>query len=402
MPHPWTNWWPRIKSASVYRTAEDQSAKTNRPKGVGGQANLEQRLTQIERSIQNLQRQFQAEGPLTQSRKRRRDAVEESGHPLAVSTSVRPTEASEPKWPVVERQTDGSPSDSFPDPDHDEDDPSFVGPSSDTRALEEFISTREQFKGILDDLPYEPPPMSSTLPPWVLASGERRFRQSRLELGERVVKDFPPKALCDELLRIYFGVFNQIRPFIPRHWAIKALDKVFQLDGLSQYKTPENVSNTAALIDSNSFKELSVPADSSSVKWNLIGILSAMFAIAAYTAPQLLDAEALHFHTGITPTDGALSFAFRMRNVVGICWQLCNPLESPEESSVLLLYFYTWVHLVFGEYSKEGSSSEMTFGHDTKGDSASPIHPAPVRVPGLCYHEDQSSPRGVQERKLLG
>jgi hypothetical protein len=211
------------------------------------------------------------------------------------------------------------------------------------------------------------------------------------------VKDFPPKALCDELLRIYFSVFNQIRPIIPLHWAMKALEKVFQLDGLSQYKTPENVSTTAARIDSNSFKELSTPSDSSSVNWNIIGTFSAMFAIAAYTAPQLLDIDVLHFHTGITPAEDALSFAFRMRNLVGICWQLCNPLEKPEESSVLLLYFYTWVHLAFGEYSKERSSSEMTFSHHTKADSASPIHPAPVRDPGLCCRDDQSSPRGAEE-----
>jgi hypothetical protein len=131
------------------------------------------------------------------------------------------------------------------------------------------------------------------------------------------------------------------------------LEEVFQLDGLMQYKTPENISTTAARIESNSFKELSAPSDPPSVNWNIIGMLSAMFAIAAYTAPQLLDIDALQFHTGTTPAEGIQSFAFRMRNLVGICWQLCNPFEKPEESSAPFLYFYIWVYLVFGEYSKD-------------------------------------------------
>lgn len=316
-------------------------------------------MTQIERSIQNLQRQFQSEDPSTQSRKRRRDTAEEpvrswtQQSSLAIATSTSSIETSETKWPFLEEQAAESNQDSFQGFDRGEDEPSYVGPGSDTAALQAFISTREQFKGILDELPFEPPPMSSTLPPWVLALGERRFRQSRLELGERVVKDFPPKVLCDELLRIYFAGFNQIRPIVPRHWASKALEEVFQLDGLMQYKTPENISNIAARIDSNSFRELSAPSDPPSVNWNIIGMLSAMFAIAACTAPQLLDIDALQFHTGTTPAEGVQSFAFRMRNLVGICWQLCNPLEKPEESSVLLLYFHIWVYLTFGEYSKD-------------------------------------------------
>jgi hypothetical protein len=273
--------------------------------------------------------------------------------PLAISTSTPSIETSEAKHPSFEEQTADSSQGSFQGFDRDEDEPSFVGPGSDSTALQEFISTRGQFKGILDELPFEPPPTSSTLPPWALTFGERRFRQSRLDLGERVVKDFPPKVLCDELLRIYFEVFNQIRPIVPHHWASKALEEVFQLGGFIQYKTPENISNTAARIDSNSFKELSAPSDPPSANWNIIGMLSAMFAIAAYTAPQLLDINALQSHTGTTPAKGIQSFAFRMRNLVGICWQLCNPFEKPEESSVLLAYFYIWVYLVFGEYGKD-------------------------------------------------
>jgi hypothetical protein len=272
---------------------------------------------------------------------------------LAISTSASSIEPSETQCPSFEEQTTDSNQHSFQGFDRDEDEPSFVGPGSDSTALQEFISTREQFKGILDELPFEPPPMSSTLPPWALTFGEGRFRQSRLELGESVVKDFPPKVLCDELLRIYFEVFNQIRPIVPRHWVTKALGEVFQLDGFMQYKTPKNISNTAARIDSNSFKELSAPSDLPSVNWNIIGMLSAMFAIAAYTAPQLLDIDALQFHIGTTAAEGVQSFAFRMRNLVGICWQLCNPFEKPEESSVLLVYFYIWVYLTFGEYSKD-------------------------------------------------
>jgi hypothetical protein len=282
-----------------------------------------------------------------------------------ISTSTSSIEPSEAKCPSFEEQTADSNQDSLQCFDHDEDEPSFVGPGSDSKALEEFISTREQFKGILDELPFEPPPTSSTLPPWVSPFGEHHFRQSRLELGERVVKDFPPKVMCDELLRIYFEVFNQIRPIVPRHWASKALEEVFQLDGLMQYKTPENISNAAARIDSNSFKDLSEPGPPS-VNWNIIGVLSAMFAIAAYTAPQLLDIDTLQFHTGISPAEGVQSFAFRMRSLVGICWQLCNPLEKPDESSVLLLYFYIWVYLAFGEYSKDARIRRRYFSYRTK------------------------------------
>ena len=276
--------------------------------------------------------------------------------PLAISTSTPSIETSEAKYSSFEEQTADSNQDSFQGIDRDEDEPSFVGPGSDSTALQQFLSTREQFKGILDELPSEPPPTASTLPPWALTFGERRFRQSRLELGERVVKDFPPKVLCDELLRIYFQVFYQIRPIVPHHWASKALEEVFQLGGFTQYKTPENISNTASRIDSNSFKEPSGPSDRSSVNWNIIGMLSAMFAIAAYTAPQLLDISAFQFHTGTTPAEGVQSFAFRMRDLVGICWQLCNPFKKPEESAVLLTYFYIWVYLVFGEYGKDARS----------------------------------------------
>src|SRR2546423_1148614 len=95
-------------------------------------------------------------------------------------------------------------------------------------------------------------------------------------------------------------------------------------------------------------------------------MLWAMFQIAAYPAPQLLNIDAIHFHTGTSPAEGVQSFAFRMRNLVGICWQLCNPLEKPEESSMLLLYFYIWMYIVFGEYSKDARIREVIFSYHTK------------------------------------
>jgi hypothetical protein len=128
--------------------------------------------------------------------KRRRDSEEEIlPRGLQQSSSTAPaskptTETSGTKVSSFEAQTEDG---YLQTSDHD--DPSFVGPNSDNMVLGEFISTREQFKGILDDLPSEHPLFPSALPLWASTSDEWRFRQSRQELGERILKYFPPKSL---------------------------------------------------------------------------------------------------------------------------------------------------------------------------------------------------------------
>lgn len=77
-----------------------------------------------------------------------------------------------------------------------------------------------------------------------------------------------------------------------------------------------------------------------------------MFAMAAYTTPQLLDIGLLEFHEGILLSGEIRAFSFQMHDLVGVCWQLSDPHERSDESLVLLLYFYFMLHVVFGEYSK--------------------------------------------------
>jgi hypothetical protein len=293
---------------------------------------LEQRLKQIERSLQSLQRQIQPEASPPNSKKRRRDVAD--GTVLQSSSTTNDSSEDDTRT-------------------SDNGDPSFIGPNSDPTALQEFISTREEFKDILGALPTEQPPQSLPLPAWASASDEWRVRELRLHLGETIFKDFPPKELCDDLLRIYFDVFNHIRPIVPRIWANKALQEIFQIDGFMQGRTSTNLPDVIVKVESHSFNSaVDSNAPPSLVNWNNVGTLLAMFAIAAYTAPDLLRNNTLQLDNRSTQAESIREFAFRMKKTAGMCWELYNHTESPNESTVIFLYLYTFMHIAFGEYGK--------------------------------------------------
>ena len=339
------------KSLSIYRAVEDRSVgpsgsldiEERSPPGLG------QRLKQIERSLQNLQRQLHSDTPSTVLRKRRRDGEEGDPPPrFRPSSTARPglrtgTEA----FGTTESSVELPPDNEYLQASDNEDEP-VVGPNTDNEVLREFISNCEQFKGFLDALPAEPP-IGSAVPLWASPSEEWKFRQYRQVIGERILKDFPPKAMCEDLLRIYFRVFNHIRPCVPQHWADRALQEIFEIDGRTE--VVESTSNTVGIIEAHPSEGPSPCREPPSlVSWNTIGTLAAMFAIAAFTAPQLLDADLLHFYTR---AHGVHNFALRMRKVVGMCWELQKPTEYADESTILLLYNYLFMLIVFGDYSKD-------------------------------------------------
>lgn len=166
---------------------------------------------------------------------------------------------------------------------------------------------------------------------------------------------FPSKEVCNKLLRAYFDVFYQIRPVVPRCWAERALKEVFQLQSLAEPRTANGVTDAAVCIDSILPRSANPPF----LNWNIVGVLLAMFALAAYTAPQLLDPVLLQSPAGVALAVEIRNFAFKMQNLVGLCWQLCNPHERPDESVVLLLYFYSMTHIAFGQYSELSPSQEL-------------------------------------------
>ena len=210
--------------------------------------------------------------------------------------------------------------------------------------LHEFFSAHEQLKGILHSLPLEQASPPSSWQQWAPAAKGREFRQSRLTLGGNVLGHFPPLPLCNDLVRAYFDGFHQIRPVVPRHWVGQVLNEVFQLQGLAEPRTADGIDAAAARIDYGS--------ENSLLNWNTVGVLLSMFAMAAYTTPQLLDIGLLGFHEGMMLADEIRAFAFKMHDLVGVCWQLTDPYQRADESLVLLLYFYFMLLVVFGEYSK--------------------------------------------------
>lgn len=235
----------------------------------------------------------------------------------------------------------------------DNGDPSFIGPGSETTALQEFISTREEFKSILGTLPAEQPMPSFRLPAWASPSDEWQIRQSRLELGERILRNFPQKELCDDLLHTYFDVFNHIRPIVPQKWASEALQELFQIDGFTQEREPPHLPDIIAKIESHSLKSaVDSNGSNSLVNWNNIGSLSAMFTVAAYTAPDLLRNRTLQPDGGHTEAESIEELIFKTKKVVSMCWELCNHTEPPNESTVIFLYLYIFMLIAFGEYGK--------------------------------------------------
>jgi hypothetical protein len=85
------------------------------------------------------------------------------------------------------------------------------------------------------------------------------------------------------------------------------------------------ISDTVEIIESHTSRGPVVSLyPPSLVNWNSIGTLAAMFAITTYTAPQLLGAGALRFYTRTRDVE---DFVFRMRKVVGMCWEIGKQIE---------------------------------------------------------------------------
>jgi hypothetical protein len=231
-------------------------------------------------------------------------------------------------------------------------DQTLVATVSNLDVLQEFLSTHDELKGILQSIPLKPVFPLSGPEVLTLPAVEKRSRQSKLELAECALTLLPPEPVCRELLRIYFDVFYQIRPVVPWSWAEGALKELFKVPGLAEPRTVEGIFNAVAYLDLYSEGDLPGAPSIPLINWNIFGVLSSMFGIAAYTAPQLLDMGIIQFHSPNSPSDDIRSFAFKMHSLVGLCWRICDPHRITDESLVLLLYFYFMMHVIFGLYSK--------------------------------------------------
>jgi hypothetical protein len=353
---------------------------------------LKQRLIQIERSLQNLQRQLQPDASSPQSRKRRREDEEgasttrfqqHSSIGPGSRLTTRTNETILPSFEVAPNEGSSQTSDNDEEP--------VVGPNTDNEVLREFISTRDQFRELFDALPAQPP-VGSALPLWASPSEGWTFLQYRQEFGERIIGNIPSKAICEDLLRVYFSVFDHIRPCVPQQWADRALREISDLD--SQMEVAGSISSKAKLIEVYTSKGPSLCSDPPSlVNWNTVGTLAALFAIAAATAPQLLDVGAL---CSFTRVQSVHEFTLRMRKVVGMCWELQKPTEYADESTILLLYNYMFMLIVLGEYSKNALPRSQS-GSQFNETSSSSFHGASLRMPGPCGYCEPTLSRAVQD-----
>lgn len=144
--------------------------------------------------------------------------------------------------------------------------------------------------------------------------------------------------MCNDLLCAYFDVFYHIRPVVSRRRAERALDEVFQLQGLAEPRTVDGVTDAAACFDSI----VSRSPSPSFLNWNVVGVLLAMFALAAYTAPQLLDATLSKSRAGVALAERYPRFCAQNAKS---CWPLLATVQSSLKArrirsplTVLLLY----------------------------------------------------------------
>ncbi|KAI9845099.1 MAG: hypothetical protein M1837_005103 [Sclerophora amabilis] len=346
---------------SIYRTVEDQGVElelpdeTLSPKEISN-SRLEKRLKQVERSLQSLQRQLRPELISKKPRKRPRTEVEEDGETRLDGTSASTSSSSEPM--SRENQHDGFEIEAQANEDGEsslnasnDENLGFMGPSSHVAVLHDLVSTQKQFKNVLTTLKTATSPSPMTDPSWSMKFGESRFFQPRLTLGVQVLRSLPPKSLCDELMNVFFSVFDPIRPVIPRPWAYKVYNALFAMPGLEDPTGHSDMSVTVSLIESKQYEGVHFLGQNPyvPVKWNLIGMLFAKFAVAALTSTShdsiLLAQQQQELHG-----EGPHAFARRMLDNVGICWRLSNTLETVDEASVLLLYLYIVVHTLLGEF----------------------------------------------------
>jgi hypothetical protein len=318
---------------------------------------LEYRLKQLERSLQNLQRNLHPAAHSDTPRSSNKLAAddprsiwerESSSYVLPAELGTTAGHFTPLSLEVHEEEPDVEGLEALNLEGH-----SLVAAVSNISLLQQLFSAHDQLKGILDSLPLEQASPQSTLEQSSPAAENNRSRPSRLELGRTMLRDFPPLPLCHELVRVYFESFHQIRPVVPRHWVGQILKELFQIQGLAEPRTADGIAEAAARIDHVSENRVPGSSSSSLLSWNTVGVLLSMFAIATYTAPQLLDIHLLRFHQETLLADEIRIFAFKMHDLVGVCWELSDPHERADESLVLLLYFYFMLHIVFGEHSKQ-------------------------------------------------
>lgn len=302
----------------MYRSIKERSdkpaaiVKRSESKNKPG---LEQRLKQIERTLQSLRRDLPAADQPSSKTSTDDTDVEENLETLDLN-------------------------------DH-----TFVASVTNSSALQELFSAHEQLQELFNSLPVDqaspPSNWSQEAPP-----GEsKHFWQSRLDMSTTVLSCFPSLPLCNDLARAYFEGFYQIRPVVPREWVDQILTDLFRLNGLSEPRTTSGIIEAATQIDS----------DSCPLDWNQLGVLLCMFSMAAYQTPGLLDANWLAFYETILEPSQIRTFAFKMKDLVGICWQLSDPHVQATESLVLFLYFYFMLHLVTGELSKYTQLRKVAF-----------------------------------------
>jgi hypothetical protein len=319
-------------------------------------ARLEKRLRRIERSLHTVQSQLRAEKFKRGSRDRSRCDFEEStfhsyrNSPSLASATSSPQRAQEGRPPDESASEDEDIREprGHPHPSADRD-LGFLGPSSSAAALRDLVATQAQFKSILDEIPPEHPSSSTGEPPGPLTSGEWRFCQSRLSLGIQVLSGLLPKPLREQLLRSFFDAFDPIQSLIPEPWVYRVHGDLSNILELTDSGSSPNFMSVAKQIESNQSKKLNITRGTPvPIKWSLIGILFAMFALGARTLPSINHSYRPHGQTN----EESRGFASRMRDLVGVCWRLSNPLERVEESSILLLYLYIMAHTLYGEFSK--------------------------------------------------
>jgi hypothetical protein len=277
---------------------------------------------------------------------------------------------------------------------------SLVATVSNISVLQQFFSAHEQLKYILDSIALEQTEPPSNFEQSLSAAENKRSRQFRLELGGSILRHFPPLPLCNELVRVYFESFHQIRPVVPRHWVGQAVNELFQIQGLAEPRTADGIAEAVVRIDHGNETCLSGFGSSCFLSWNTVGVLLSMFAIASYTAPQLLDISLLELHRDTILDEDTRVFAFRMHDLVGVCWELSDPDEPANESLVLLLYFYIMLHITFGEHSKH-LATQSTFVIFLSKRCTRTFRRASLWMSHQCICSNRPSPRVSQRRSLI-
>jgi hypothetical protein len=226
----------------------------------------------------------------------------------------------------------------------------FLGPSSPAAALRDIVATQAQFRSILDGIsPPEKSPPALGEPSGPLVSGDWLFCQPRLNLGKQVLNGLPPKPRRDQLLNSFFNTFDPIRSLIPRPWVHRFHRDLPKILDQSESISSSDFLSLATRIESSESKKVHISRDTPiPIKWNLIGMLFAMLAIGTRNLPSTENQNGPPEQIDEESKDSGS----RLRDLAGLCWRLSNPLETVNESSILLLYLYIMSHTMHGIISE--------------------------------------------------